>query len=234
MKSVFITGGARGIGGAIANKFASVGYKTIILSRTLNELESKSNELNTKWPNKDFKHEYIQFDLSEINKLCELNKNGLFTNSDILINCAGITQNKLLINEEEENISKILNVNLHAPIILSKYFIKNAMRNKRKKGNRETDKPADKPAVVNISSVLAHEPCNGVGASVYTSSKAGLTAFSKALNTEMGGRVKVCSAEPSLVENTAIGATVDPAQHTRHTTAERVADHVHALARDLE
>lgn len=105
---VLITGGTKGIGLATAEKFQKEGYEVIVLGRNFKSIEDKA-------------YQKVTYDLNNIEEIPELiTKIGEI---DILVNNAGIdTQNDFLAYPEED-IERILNVNLKAPLALSNAVI---------------------------------------------------------------------------------------------------------------
>jgi len=105
MKNVLITGGSRGIGESIRNKFRDEGYSVYSPSRAeldLSQLESINNFIK--------KNGSIEF--------------------DVIINNAGINEIEYLENMMEDKIDLMIQVNLKAPVILLKSFISSMKKNK--------------------------------------------------------------------------------------------------------
>lgn len=198
-----ITGASKGIGNAIAKKLASLGCKITLLSRNEKLLEAEIHKLNKIDPNT---HKYIKFDLSQPEFIeSALTKNEDFKNIDILINCAGLSQSKLLISTPSKEIQDIMNVNLISPIILCKNFIKNCSRQKKA------------GTIINISSIVAHSEHNLMGSTIYTATKAGLSRFGECAAHEQDQihkrrpqvpAVTIHTIHPGYVPETDIGNTV--------------------------
>lgn len=225
----FITGGSKGIGSAIALKLSSLGCRVTILARNLELLNRQTEILNRKCPLPNGeKHDYIIFDLRRANELEPFIKNTKqFHSSNILINCAGMTQKSLLMTTSPEEIVDIMNVNLTSPIILSKLFVKNMGRVKDATINAN---------VVNISSVVSLSGKNLAGACVYTATKAALTRFTETLAEEQQmiherrprtPLVRVNAVLPKHIADTDIGKSVKSKSidtSTSEDVAESVAD----------
>lgn len=111
------------------------------------------------------------------------NKNGT-PRFNTLINCAGLSQTSALIVTGSTDISKILRVNLEAPIRLSQRLLSDYFTYGRSlsKDSANTNKEETPFCVINISSLLAAR--GGYGSSVYASAKAGLVAFTRTLTLE--------------------------------------------------
>lgn len=240
-QKAFITGGSKGIGNEIANQISLLGGKVTILARNEELLKKQVNLLNKKYPLKNGElHEYIKFDLNNINLIESLlNNNKLFNESNILINCAGITQNKLLMNLPIDEISKIININLTSSIILSKLFIKN-INKIRNKSNFNVN-------IINISSIVSINGNNLIGTSIYSASKAGLSRFTEVLADEQlmihkrrpkSPLIKVNALLPRHVADTEIGKSVkfhsSSISNIGETTARDVAHEVIKMITDID
>lgn len=181
MKTVIITGGTRGIGKAIAQKFAENDFNVIILYK--NSMETAKN-LEKSYPNiKTFR-----CDVSN-SKNVTLVANIIleeYTNIDILINNAGISHYGLINDTTEEDWDKIFNINVKGTYNVTNAFLKNMISNHS--GN-----------IINISSMWGQ-----VGASfevLYSSSKGAINAFTKALAKEVGlSGVRVNAVCPGVIK----------------------------------
>lgn len=87
---------------------------------------------------------------------------------DILVNCAGITQESLLWRTAPEQIAAVLDTNLRGAVLACKYISKQMA----KKHDGMQDVGKGEASIINVSSVMA--TMGGAGASVYAASKAGL------------------------------------------------------------
>lgn len=168
-KIAFITGASRGIGAAIAEKFAKEGYHLAINSRNKELLMKKAKELEENYHIicLDFAgnicdKEFVQKTFAEIEE-----KLGTI---DVLVNNAGISYIGLLTDMEIEDWHEILDTNLTSVFLCSKYVIPQMLQKKKGK-------------IINISSVWGN-----VGAScevAYSASKGGMNTFTKALAKEL-------------------------------------------------
>lgn len=103
-KTVLITGGNKGIGLEATRLFVQNNYKVIVIARNYKNFEFNKNDNVKK----------IEYDLSNVNGIRDLvSKIGPV---DILVNNAGIMNSIPYDNYPEENINKIMNINLYAPI----------------------------------------------------------------------------------------------------------------------
>lgn len=103
-KTVLITGGNKGIGLEATRLFVQNNYKVIVIARNYKNFEFNKNDNVKK----------IEYNLSNVNGIRDLvSKIGPV---DILVNNAGIMNSIPYDNYPEENINKIMNINLYAPI----------------------------------------------------------------------------------------------------------------------
>ncbi|SEP44901.1 SDR family oxidoreductase [Mucilaginibacter sp. OK283] len=180
-KKILITGASRGLGLAIS-KILSKEY-TLILHATRKEsfthIEPGSHllcaDLN---------------DRQELNEFCNRLKKEHGDTLVAVINNAGITLDKSLIYQPENDIDRILQVNLKAPVMICKAAMKIFTLKKR-------------GVIINVSSVVG-ETGNAFQA-VYAATKAGLIAFSKSLAKEVAAlnqehAIRILSISPGFIE----------------------------------
>lgn len=180
MKTVLITGGARGIGRTISEKFAKNGYNVIV---NYSKSEEAAYMLEKEYSNiKTYKADISN--KKEVNSMIEF-ANSEFKGIDILINNAGISSSGLLQDFSEEEINKIFSVNVNGSIFCAQAVLPSMIS--KKSG-----------CIVNISSVWGM-----VGASnevVYSASKAAIIGFSKALAKELGpSNIRVNCVAPGII-----------------------------------
>lgn len=171
MKNVLITGAGRGLGLAIVKRLAAENYKLICLSRSL------SSELAGLVSSSQGKIVFIQYDLEDLDGIPSLVSSITKEHGALygIINNAGIGLDGLLATQHATDISKVLKVNLEAPIRMTKYACRSMLT--KMEGR-----------VINVSSIIASTGFNGL--SVYAASKAGLEGFTRSLSRELG-RVNV-------------------------------------------
>ena len=162
-KRILITGATGGIGGALVKKFVSLGGRVCGTGTKSEKLE------NLKKDNPDIKVK--KFDLSEHSSIQE------FVNTvvselgglDILINNAGMNIDNLSLRMKDEEWKKVIDINLTSTFLISKYSIKNMLKNKFGR-------------IVNITSIVGHT--GNLGQSNYSASKSGIIGMSKSLAIE--------------------------------------------------
>ena len=150
---------------------------------------------------------------------------------NLLVNCAGVTQQSLSIRTPERSIGELINVNLLSSITLSNFTLKRMMRELRYRG-KQSGFPS--PCVINISSLLAQPNFTIQGSSVYAASKAGLSQYTRVLAKEVTPLgIRAAFLEPGLVLDTPMTDDLLRNPTTRRlleacptTTAADVADQV--------
>lgn len=184
-KTALITGGARGIGKAIALKFAAEGANIAISDLRLDEntqtLEKELAAFGVKA--KAFASDASSFNDSE--KLID-DVMAEFGRIDILVNNAGITRDNLLMRMTEDDWDLVIKINLKSIFNLTKAVQKVML--KQRSGS-----------IINMSSVVGLE--GNAGQSNYSASKAGLIGFTKSVAQELGSRSIRCNAiAPGFIE----------------------------------
>lgn len=173
-KNVFVTGGSRGIGKAIAKEFAKNNYNVIInyVSENTN-LEEIEKEL--KEQNKDIRVMFIKGNVTSTESCKEMIEKILkdFERIDVVVNNAGITKDGLLMRMKEEDFEQVLNINLKGTFNICKQVVPVMMKQKQGK-------------IINISSVVGIT--GNAGQSNYAASKAGIIGFTKSLSKELASR----------------------------------------------
>ena len=169
-KNCLITGATGGLGKEIVKEFAKNGCNLFLTGRNNEKLNSLKNELKN-YENEikiDFEHADLS-DVSDIQKLIDKTKK-VFSNIDILVNCAGIFPVKLLSDSTVEDFEKCFSVNVKAAFILSKEFSQEMIS---KKWGR----------IINIASSGAY---NGRSkTTIYRASKHALLGLSRSLHSEL-------------------------------------------------
>ena len=172
-KVALITGGSRGIGEKIAERFAQAGYN--LITNYVSNIENVE-ELETKIKgNANIEILFIQSDVTSFES-CENMVNEAikkFGHIDVLVNNAGITKDTLLMRMKEEDFDKVINVNLKGTYNVTKNVIPYMMKQKYGK-------------IINISSVVGVS--GNAGQANYAASKAGIIGFTKSVAKELASR----------------------------------------------
>ena len=186
-KVAIVTGAARGIGEAIAIKFAEHGanvaftYVSDSSAERATILEEKLKGLGVNA--KAYKSNAGDF------AQCETFVNDVlkeFGNIDICVNNAGISKDNLLLRMTPEQWNDVLNINLNSVFYMTKHVIRPMMK-------------AKSGSIINMSSVIGI--MGNAGQASYAASKAGIIGFTKSIAKELGSRNIRCNAiAPGFVE----------------------------------
>jgi 3-oxoacyl-[acyl-carrier protein] reductase len=179
-----VTGAGRGIGRAIALKFAAEGAGVVCVSRTQENSEKVANEIGARGK-KAWAFAVNVSDSAAVNAAAEkiLADCGKV---DILVNNAGVTRDGLLMRMSDEDWDTVLNTNLKGAFFFTKAFFRTFA--KQRAGR-----------IINISSVIGL--IGNAGQSNYAASKAGLIGFTQSVARELAGRgVTVNAIAPGFIE----------------------------------
>ena len=180
-KKVILTGGTRGIGLSILDKFYTLDSNILVIGSNKENLEI----IKKKYTNIVI----LQLDLNNCSKISETFKSAIesFGGVDVLINNAGITKDNLALRMTMEEWTTVLNVNLTSSFLMCQESIKYMIKNKS-------------GSIINITSVVAH--LGNPGQVNYASSKAGLIAMSKSLAKEYAKKnIRVNCISPGFIES---------------------------------
>jgi len=219
-----ITGGARGIGKAIAIRLADDGAKVAIVdmsdagAETARDIEQASGRATT----------YVKADISNEAdvKRAVAEVEAVLGPIDILVNNAGITRDNLMLIMSESDWDAVLTVNLKGAFLMSKAVLRGMI--KRRKGS-----------IVSISSVVGRR--GNAGQANYSAAKAGLIGLTKSLAREVASRnVRVNAVAPGYIETDMTAALSEQARKAlvdaiplgRIGSPDTVADAVAFLAGD--
>lgn len=211
-KNVLITGANRGIGKSIMLKCAEKGYNIIAHSREKNETFLSELEQIKKIYNIDTYD--ICFDLRKSDEIKQAFKEffALHVDIDCLVNNAGITfYNKSFMMTKMDELKDLYNINVFAMMEITQYCLKKMIR--KKSG-----------CIINMSSVCYEDviPCN----TIYGSSKAAVSSFTKNLASEVGKYgVRVNAVAPGGVQTDMIEPVMDyfNSEYIKNVPLERLA-----------
>lgn len=190
-KVAVITGGAKGIGGSIARRFSAMGYNVVISYK------------NSKLKALSLIKELSQFGVRAVAVCADLaTEKGArilrdrvieeFGKIDVLINNAGTAWYSLLVNMSEKEIDSVLSDNLKSCIYTSKAFYDDFAFSKT-------------GSIVNISSVWGIKGSSME--TVYSSAKAGIIGFTKALAKELAPcGIRVNAIAPGIIDTDMISS----------------------------
>jgi 3-oxoacyl-[acyl-carrier protein] reductase len=184
-KNALVTGASKGIGRAIALRFAQEGanvaftYLSSVEQGVALENELKAFGIQAKGYRSDAS------DFAQADKLVN-DVVADFGSLDILVNNAGITMDNLLLRMNEEAWDKVMNVNLKSCFNTVKAATKPMM--KQKSGS-----------IINMTSVVGIK--GNAGQANYAASKAGIIGFTKSVALELGSRgIRSNAIAPGFIE----------------------------------
>ncbi len=179
-----VTGAGRGIGRAIALKFAAAGADVVVVSRTQENSEKVAAEIRA-LGRQAWAHAVDVADAAAVNAAAEkiLAEAGKV---DILVNNAGVTRDGLLMRMPDADWDTVLNTNLKGAFLVTKAFVRSFI--KQRSGR-----------IINISSVIGL--IGNAGQSNYAASKAGLIGFTQSSARELASRGITANAiAPGFIE----------------------------------
>lgn len=184
-KVALVTGASRGIGKAIAIRFAEQGahvaFTYLSSEEQAKQLEGELKKMGSNA--KAYQSDAASFESSKalITQILED-----YETIDIVINNAGITKDNLLLRMTEEQWDKVVDTNLKSVFNISKNVLSHMLRKRA-------------GSIINVSSVVGLS--GNPGQSNYASSKAGVIGFTKSLAQEVGSRNIRCNAiAPGFIE----------------------------------
>ncbi len=184
-KTALITGSSQGIGKIIALKLASLG-----MNIALNDIESQEEnlkKLKSEIESREIKAQYFLADVSNMEqtqKMAEEIKQE-FGQLDVLINNAGICQDRTLAKMSKEEWQRVIDIDLTGVFNVTKSCLPLIISSKGK--------------IVNIASVIGQR--GNFGQTNYAAAKAGVIGFTKALSKEVGKfNVTVNAIAPGFIE----------------------------------
>ncbi len=193
-KVALITGAARGIGKAIALKFAAEGadiaFTDLVIDDNGKQTESEIAALGVKA--KGYASNAASFDETE--KIVAQIKEE-FGHIDILVNNAGITKDGIMLRMSEAQWDAVIAVNLKSAFNFIHALVPIMMR---QRGG----------SIINMASVVGVH--GNAGQANYAASKAGLIALAKSVGQEMGSRgIRANAIAPGFIETAMTAALPD-------------------------
>ena len=214
-KTVIITGGSEGVGAATARLFAEAGANLVLVARNKKKLETIAEELREKT-----RVEIFAMDVADADACVDLFKKASFDfgRVDVLVNNAGYHKRGNVADVAANELGLIIDVNLKAPIILSRLAIPHL-------------REAGGGVIVNVGSLAGRAPIPG--SATYAASKAGLRAFTYALGAELANTgIKLAIVSPGPIDTGFIMADLDATSNltlsqpisTAHDVAQAILD----------
>ncbi|MFC6998673.1 3-oxoacyl-[acyl-carrier-protein] reductase [Rufibacter roseus] len=184
-KIALVTGASKGIGRAIAKKYAEMGAN--VAFTYLSSVE-KGQQLEQELAEYGIQAKGYRSDASDFAQAEQLVENVVkdFGKLDVLVNNAGITKDGLLMRMSEEQWDAVINTNLKSVFNLTKAATKHMMR-------------AKSGSIINMTSVVGIK--GNAGQANYAASKAGIIGFTKSVALELGSRnIRSNAIAPGFIE----------------------------------
>lgn len=215
-KTVIITGGSEGVGAATARLFAEAGANLMLVARSKKNLEAIAAELRDRTTVKSF-----AMDVTDANACVDLFKkaNFEFGRVDILINNAGYHARGAFESVAADDLTKIVNVNLTAPIFLTRTALPYLFE-------------AGGGVIINVGSLAGRTPVPNSAA--YAASKAGLRSLTYSLAEELAGKnIKLAIVSPGPIDTGFIMANIDNTSDLTFSQPMSTAEEVAQVILDL-
>ena len=184
MKTVVVTGASKGIGRAVAKEFANNGYNIVIC---YNHSISAAQELLAEISGIT-RAIAVKVDVSnedEVKNMIDITKKS-FGTIDVLVNCAGVSDTRLLIDSTKDDYDFVFETNMRGTYNTCKLVGREMLSNQSGK-------------IINISSIWGLR--GGSCESVYSASKGAIIAFTKALAKELGPNgINVNAVAPGFIQ----------------------------------
>ena len=201
-KVAVVTGGSKGIGYSIAERFTKEGAKVVICSRNKTELSAAASNLGC---------DFYQLDVSDSSGVKSMSEwfSKEHGNLDILVNNAGIIRPGRITKTTEEDWDLQINVNLKGPYLMSNNFLPHMN---------------DGGAILNISSTVGLRAMKGAAA--YCASKGGVVNLTRAMALDLAGKIRVNCICPAVVDTPMVDERVQAGNVSRE-----VLDNVQPIGR---
>jgi len=200
MRNVIVTGASRGIGFGIARTLSASGFNVIAVSRR------SSDELDAAIEGSAVSGVgglgFQAFDLAEISEIRAFVKKLRHEYGDVygLVNNAGISVSGMLSNTSDDQIERVMQLNVTSPVMLTKYVVRSMLNGG---GGR----------IVNLSSIVGGNGYHGL--SVYSATKSSMIGFTRSLARELGPLgITVNAVAPGFVD-TDMTEELDPGQRAK-------------------
>jgi 3-oxoacyl-[acyl-carrier protein] reductase len=219
-----VTGGSRGIGGAIAALLAEHGAAVVVSGRDADRLERAVHELQERGASV----QGVRADAAkreDVDRLVEAAKER-FGRVDVVVNNAGITRDGLLIRMKDDDWDRVMDTNLRGAFLMTRAAAKLMVRQRSGR-------------IINIASTAG--AMGNAGQANYSAAKAGLIGLTKATARELAHwGILVNAVAPGLIETDMAAALPVDARDAllsqvplkRIGTAREVAEMVGFLAGD--
>ena len=215
-KTVVITGGSEGVGAAAARRFAAAGANLVLVARGRKNLDKMAEELHGQ-----ARVMTVPMDVTDVDACINMLKKARFEfeGVHVLVNNAGLHKRGPTMSIDHEDLGRMIDVNLRAPIVLSRLAL-------------PFIKESGGGAIINVASLAGRTPVSG--AATYSASKFGLRAFTFALGEELAGEgIKIAAVSPGPVDTGFIMSSLDEVTDLTFSqplsTADQVAEQIMKL-----
>lgn len=171
-KTAIVTGAGRGIGNAVARRFAEEGAKVILISRNPASCGGAADAINAEFPESCKAYPCDVADAAAVEE-CVKAILADYPSIDILVNNAGITKDTLLMRMKESDWDAVMDTNLKSVFLFVKALQRTLMKS-----------PAGR--IINMSSIVGLT--GNIGQANYSASKAGVIGFTKSIAQELASR----------------------------------------------
>lgn len=193
-KTALITGAARGIGKALALRFASEGANVAFTDLVIDESGHETEREIEAYGVKAKGYASNAADFQQTKEVVEQVKAD-FGRIDILVNNAGITKDGLMMRMTEQQWDAVINVNLKSAFNFINAVLPIMLRQRS-------------GSIINMASVVGVH--GNAGQSNYAASKAGLIALAKSIAQEVGSRgIRANAIAPGFIETAMTAALPD-------------------------
>ena len=180
-KTVLVSGGSRGLGAGIVQRFLDLGYKVATFSRNSTpQVEAWQQS----FPDEFY---FASLSLTDRNACKEfvMTVERDFGAIDVLVNNAGVANTSLIALESDDAIDKVVDLNLKGTFYLTRQVCRSMLS-------------LDWGRIINVSSIVGLSGYRGL--SIYSATKAGLDGFTRSLARELGARnITVNSIAPGYL-----------------------------------
>jgi 2-deoxy-D-gluconate 3-dehydrogenase len=197
-KGAIVTGGAMGIGLAIARRLGEAGAGVLIADINTDEAQKASGELNSR----GYKTHFIKCDITSEAEVKAMiaDATGILGSIDILVNNAGVYPRMPLEKMTGKDFERVIDVNLTGTFLCSRYAIPEMI--KRQQGG----------CIINIASIEAVHP-SSTGMSAYDASKGGVLMLTKSLAREVGQHdIRVNAIAPGGIKTRGVLSQTTPSR----------------------
>src|SRR6056297_1430215 len=209
--TVVITGASQGVGAATARAFAARGANLVLIARGQEKLQALADELDL-----GDRAMVAPLDVTDIAGFGKLlaRADEVFGSVDVLVNNAGFHARGAVDWISAEDIGRMVDVNLKAPLMATRLVLPYLRQSKH-------------PAVINVASLAGRTPVPG--SATYSATKFGLRAFGLALAEELrSAGIKIASVSPGPIDTGFIMEDIETVTDLTFSqpisTAEQVAE----------